>query len=116
MKIKLKWDGDRYTSKSFSIFECEDPSIPRVRCGSSTFKAYAILKFIFDGKKIKAELGSLCVDGDELDKSFLKLAYRVPSTNHVFWKKIIVMIDSGSSKDEIISYINAYVLSRELKK
>jgi hypothetical protein len=81
-----------YGSKAFvnSLF-LTDTGL-EIKQTDGSYRSASIIRFCFDGKTIHIDDdGCICVECDELDEEFLKIAKHVPATDK-FWSKIFDMV------------------------
>ena len=112
MKIKLTvWFDPKYDFVS-SVFEVGNQMTKQ---GYDCWKHQAILKFIFAGKKLEVNEGSLVVEMNELDMEFWKIVKVVDAKYYGFWRKIYNMLEQGISREEVLKWAFSNAIARELK-
>jgi len=81
-----------------------------------SYRSASIIRFCFEGKTIQIDDdGCICVECDELDEEFLKIAKHIPATDK-FWVKIFDMIKGrAETRDNVVETLRIHAVARGLK-
>ena len=112
MKIRFKALHDPKYDYIDSIFEVGNQTVKQTY---DCWKHRAILKFVFEGKKLEVDEGCLVVEMDELDMEFWRIVKVVDASYYGFWRKIYDMLEQGISREEVLKWAFTNAIARELK-